>query len=74
MKDNKTQQEIIDKLQKALLKEVEFIREHTNRTTDEKIAQVDVLFDIVKFLNNYDENVKILNRHYLSKSKFDRDK
>ena len=63
MMNSPAQQEMIDKLQKALLKEVEFIREHTDKTLDEKVEQVDILFDVVKFLGNYKENVKILNQH-----------
>ena len=69
MKNDLAQQKIIEELQKALLKEVEFIRQNPRKTTDEKIVQVDVLFDTMKFLKDYEENIKILNQYYLNKSK-----
>jgi len=60
-------EEMISKIQKALLKEVEFIRENPKISLDDKVTQVDVLFDTVKFLDNYDENIKVLNKHIADK-------
>ena len=60
-------EEMISKIQKALLKEIEFVRQDRSKTTDEKVVQVDILFDTVKFLDNYDENVKVLNKHIADK-------
>lgn len=56
-------EEMIDKLQRALSKEIEFIRQNSSKTTDEKVVQVDILLDTKKFLKDYDENVKVLNKH-----------
>lgn len=61
--------EVIKKVQTALLNEVEFIRMSKNRNTDAKIDEVDVLFDIVHFLDDYEENVKVLNKHIKEKEK-----
>ena len=54
---------IIDKIESALLSEIEFVRMEQNKTTEEKMVEIDVLFDTIKFLSNYDENVKVLNKH-----------
>lgn len=38
----------------------------------EQLIQVDMILDVIKFLDKYKENVQVLNRHYLGKSKFER--
>ena len=64
--------EIIQKIQTALSKEIEFVRQEKGKTTEEKMAEIDVLLDTIKFLNNYDENVKVLNKHIRDKQREDR--
>ena len=60
---DKQKQEMINKIQMALLSEMEFIRKDNNKDVREKLSEVDVLYDTYKFLDNYEENVKILNNH-----------
>lgn len=66
MKESKKQ--MADKIQDALLKEIEFIR-HSNRDLDTKVDQIEVLFDTIHFLRDYDKNIDILNKA-LGKEKY----
>ena len=62
--------DIIDKIQNALLNEVEYIRMNKNKTTEEKVDEIDVLFDTVRFLKDYEENVKILKKAQAEKGRY----
>ena len=53
-------EEMINKISRALSKEVEFVRANPNKTTEEKVAQVDVLLDTMHFLKDYDRNIEVL--------------
>lgn len=55
-------EQIIDKLIRALQSEGEFIRQNQDMSMQEKLSEMDVLLDTMKFLQGYDENVKILNK------------
>lgn len=63
----KAKEDMINKIRTALSKEIEFIRINNEIDLDEKVEQIDVLFDTIKFLKNYDENIKILNRYRTDK-------
>lgn len=65
--------EMINKISRALSKEIEFVRLSSNKTTDEKIQQIDVLNDTMHFLRDYDKNVNILNK-YIASNKYEREK
>lgn len=60
---NKQKEKMIDKIQMALLSEMELIREDKTRTIQDKLEEIDVLNDTIKFLDNYEENIEILNNH-----------
>jgi len=62
--------DMIDKIQNALLNEVEYIRMNKNKTTEEKVDEIDVLFDTVRFLKDYEENVKILKKAQAEKGRY----
>ena len=64
----KAKEEMINKIQTALSKEIEFIRINNEIELDEKVEQIDVLFDTIKFLKDYDENIKILSKYRMDKS------
>ena len=65
-------EEMINKISRALSKEIEFVRMNPNKTTNEKIQQIDVLNDTMHFLRDYDKNIKIL-QDYVAKNRFERD-
>ena len=56
-------EEMIMKLQTAISQEIRFIREHSELNIDEKMDEIGVLMNISKFLKDYDENIKVLNKH-----------
>lgn len=66
-------EEMIDRIQRALSKEMQFVRESPNKTTEEKVAQIDVLLDTIHFLRDYDKNIKVL-KNELTNNKFEKEK
>ena len=66
-------EEMINKISRALSKEIEFVRMNPNKTTDEKIQQIDILNDTMHFLRDYDKNIKIL-QDYIAKNRFDKER
>lgn len=56
-------EEIIDKIQDLLLKEGKILQNDKEMPKKDKLDKVDVLLNLVKFLDNYDENIEILNKH-----------
>lgn len=66
-------EEMINKISRALSKEIEFVRMNPNKTTDEKIKQIDVLNDTMHFLRDYDKNIKILQNE-VAKNRFDKER
>lgn len=46
-----------------LMSQAEAIRENETTSVEDKCSQMDILLDLVKFLDNYEENVKVLNAH-----------
>lgn len=65
---NESKKQMIDKIQDALLKEVEFIR-NSNRDLNTKVDQIEVLFDTIHFLRDYNKNIDTLNK-VLGKEKY----
>ena len=58
-------EEMIKAVQDILLNEVEYIRQ-SSKTLDDKIDETDLLLDMIKFLDRYEENTKVLNQYYKS--------
>lgn len=56
-------EETINKIQDLLLEEGKTLQDNKEIPTRDKIERVDVLLNLVKFLDNYDENIEVLNRH-----------
>jgi translation elongation factor P/translation initiation factor 5A len=63
-------QVMIDKIIEAIKDLGRETKENEQVSTKDKFDQVDVLLDTMKFLNNYDENVKVLNTYYAEKGKW----
>lgn len=64
---------MINQITKAIENFGKQVRRDENILIEDKCLQIDVLLDTLKFLENYDENVKILNKYYLNK-KWERDR
>ena len=62
-KENSIRNEIKNDIKTYLRSKMEEIR-LSDKSPDEKFIQIDMLLDTVKFLNNYKENVAILNRYH----------
>ena len=56
-------EEIIAKFQTAISQEIRFVRENNKLNINEKMDEIDVLMNMSKFLKDYDENIKVLNKH-----------
>lgn len=68
MKKDKTQKEIIiSRMFNVLKGQAMFVREDISLTNTEKVEQLDVLLDLMRFLKDYDENVQVLNNHLAEK-------
>lgn len=65
---DKDKQTIIDEIVKMLqLKGVDL--ENEDIDLYQKAMKLDVLIDTMKFLQNYDENTKVLNQYWLNKKR-----
>ena len=56
-------EEIIDKIQDLLLKEGKILQNNKEMPIKDKLDKVDVVLNLVKFLDNYDENIETLNKY-----------
>ena len=64
MKDlNELQQQTINNILLQLQDEAQKIKQDTQTSIQQKCEQMDIILDTMKFLNNYKENVSILNEH-----------
>lgn len=59
-------QAIIDKIMDSIKDVGEQISTDKKLTLEDKLHQTDVLLDTMKFLKNYDENVKVLNDYHIN--------
>lgn len=67
-------QQIINRLFNMLQGQGMYVREDGTLSPDDKLKQISILVDTMKFLKDYDENVKVLNKYWLDKhrkEKFD---
>lgn len=74
---NELQQSTINNIINELQKQANEVRGDKQTTIQQKCEQMDILLDTMKFLNNYKENVAVLNaylaKNRLSKYKQDED-
>ena len=70
MKKDKTAKErIMTRMSNVLKGQAMFIREDDTITDVERLEQINVVLDLMKFLKDYDENIIILNKHWQEKHK-----
>ena len=54
---------IMSRMTNVLKGQAMYIKEDDNILTQDKCIQMDVILDLMRFLNDYDENVQVLNRY-----------
>jgi len=69
----KSKEEVLEEIQNAFTKKLEKVRNDKSRDVYDKIVEVDILLNTMKFLKDYDENIKILN-DYIKKNRFDKER
>lgn len=67
MAKSESKEAVLQRLCNMLQGQGMFIREDTTMTSEEKLEQMDVVIDVLHFLNDYDENVKVLNEYWVKK-------
>lgn len=60
---------IMTRMSNVLKGQATHIREDESLSIQDKCIQMDIILDIMRFLNDYDENVKVLNKHLAEKKK-----
>lgn len=71
-KDKTAKKQLMDRLFNVLQGQGMYIREDASLTPEDKLQQMDIILDTMKFLKDYDENVKVLNEHWVSKHRKDK--
>lgn len=72
-KDKQLQKEMIDEVVGLIQQKGEELRV-SGKSPYDQLPQMDVLLDTIRFLDRYDENVKVLNQYYLGKPRWEREK
>lgn len=72
MENNSSKQKILNRLSNVLRGQAMFIRDDTTTTDKEKLQELDVVLNVMKFLNDYDENISVLTRHLQDKNQRER--
>ena len=68
-KDKTAKEQIMTRMSNVLKGQAMFIREDDTITDIERLQQIDVVLDLMKFLKDYDENIIVLNKHWQEKHK-----
>lgn len=68
---DKNKEDMIARIVSAMEAEGRFIQQNDNYSTDNKLSRMDVILDVVHFLGDYENNVRILTEHALE-HKFDK--
>ena len=68
-KDKTAKEQIMTRMSNVLKGQAMFIREDNPITDVERLEQINVVLDLMKFLKDYDENIIILNKHWQEKHK-----
>lgn len=59
----------IEKMKNVLKRQLMHITESTTLNPEEKSEEANFILDLIKFLNDYNENCKVLNQHQQEKHK-----
>lgn len=70
-KEKTIKEDTFDRIVHLLQEEGQRIQSDNESILDQ-LTRMNIIIDMIKFINNYDENIRVLNAHYLSKSKFER--
>ena len=62
-KDKTAKEQIMTRMSNVLKGQAMFIREDNTITDVERLEQIDVILDLMKFLKDYDENIIVLNKY-----------
>jgi len=62
--------QMINKIILGLQAEGKFLEQDTTKTSEQKLLEMNVLVDTVRFLKDYEQNIKVLNT-YLSEHKWE---
>lgn len=69
MVDNiSSKQKILNRLTNVLKGQAMFIRDDTTTSDKEKLQELDVVLNILKFIDDYDENISVLTKHLQDKN------
>ena len=66
-KDSVAKQQIMTRLNNVLKGQAMYVREDESISDRDRLTQADVILDLMKFLNDYDENIEVLNRYWHEK-------
>lgn len=65
----KTKEDYIDEIYKYIKELGKELQEDQTIQVKDKIPQVDLFINIIKFLQDYDENVKVLDKYWREKNR-----
>ena len=65
--DEKLKQEMLDKITEMLQEIGKQLQTNTEINVWDKATQMDVMLDTLHFLQDYDENVRVLNKYWVEK-------
>lgn len=66
-KDSVAKQQIMTRLKNVLKGQAMYVRENESISDRDRLTQANVILDLMKFLNDYDENIEVLNRYWHEK-------
>lgn len=61
--------EMIDKIYKDLQHQAQAIHEDPTISVQNQLTQMDIIWNLCKFLDHYDENIVVLNQYTLNKDR-----
>ena len=63
-----SKQKILNRLTNVLKGQAMFIRDDTTTSDKEKLQELDVVLNILKLIDDYDENISVLTKHLQDKN------
>ena len=63
-----SKQKILNRLTNVLKGQAMFIHDDTTTSDKEKLQELDVVLNILKFIDDYDENISVLTKHLQDKN------
>ena len=64
--------EMIDKIYKDLQHQAQTIHEDPTMSVQDQLTQMDIIWNLCKFLDHYDENIVVLKQYTLGKARHKR--